>query len=862
MNEQQLKNLPENEPDTRFDAAIEVLMVLLLAFMPLSFGVVHAWSEMVVIALVGAMALCLALKVALNKDARLVWTWAYLPMVLFILVVIVQLLPLPAAVVRIISPGTYETKTSLLADLPSELNVSDIDTAGSIRIPDVREKMTLSFYPHATEHNLRLILAVAVVFVVIVNIYRRPAQIKRLLTAIMLIGFGIAGLAFAQNILGTDKIYWLVAVPHNQVLSGPFVNHSNYGQFMNLSIGAAVGLVLVRLHESFQRGRFSVAAVAARLGEPDLRIIWYALGMIVLGVATIFLSLTRGGMIAMLIAGSFTALMIGIKRGLKGNSWIITVLLIGSFVCVLYVGYDAVYDRLATLHDFDRAQGGRWQIVRDIAVAWTRFPVTGTGLGTHDVVYPMFDRSTIAALAGHAENEYAQAAEETGGIGLALVIIFITAIWLAYRQNLRAASRSQSSSSVHWAAFGLGFGLLAIMIHSLSDFGQHLPANACLTAVFCGLLIAMARLEKGTGAIHFRPQPNHTHLRKGLVIMVVGGFAWALLGANAARSGESNWNRARLLEDSLSEKSWLGSNEEYTEILTYASEATYHQPKNVRYRHWLNVYRWRAISRVTDPNSGDLVLTSDTLRFTRQIVDELHYARSLCPTFGATYCLIGQLEYFILEDPDGARRIRDGFSLAPCDATACYIAGLLDTQENRPAESLEKFSRAVELRGQLMADAVDVYLYRVNRPDLAVALAGDNIGLLSQVARALSEMTTYQELADQARAEVARLLEEKCAQPDAPASAFASLAGVYYREQNYEDAAEYYGRALALDYGPVHWHLNRARALAEVGQISEAIREARIVLSLQPQMPAAVKLLADLLLRLPEELDRRDAIYP
>lgn len=123
-------------------------------------------------------------------------------------------------------------------------------------------------------------------------------------------------------------------------------------------------------------------------------------------------------------------------------------------------------------------------------------------------------------------------------------------------------------------------------------------------------------------------------------------------------------------------------------------------------------------------------------------------------------------------------------------------------------------------------------------------------------------MTTYQELADQARAEVARLLEEKCVQPDAPASAVASLAGVYYREQNYEDAAEYYRRALALDYSQVHWHLNRARALAELGRIAEAIREARIVLRLQPQMAAALKLITDLSLPFPEELDRRDAIYP
>ena len=40
------------------------------------------------------------------------------------------------------------------------------------------------------------------------------------------------------------------------------------------------------------------------------------------------------------------------------------------------------------------------------------------------------------------------------------------------------------------------FGLIAIAIHSATDFGQRLPANGCLTATFCGLIIAMSRLEK------------------------------------------------------------------------------------------------------------------------------------------------------------------------------------------------------------------------------------------------------------------------------------------------------------------------------------------------------------------------------
>ena len=41
---------------------------------------------------------------------------------------------------------------------------------------------------------------------------------------------------------------------------------------------------------------------------------------------------------------------------------------LGSFTCVLCLGFDAVYDRLATLQGVDAYQG-RWQIVEDVAIA-------------------------------------------------------------------------------------------------------------------------------------------------------------------------------------------------------------------------------------------------------------------------------------------------------------------------------------------------------------------------------------------------------------------------------------------------------------------------------------------------------------
>ena len=435
-------------PVSHFDKIIEWLLILLLAFMPLAFGAVEAWSEQVVVALAAAISLCFLLKLIIEKNARFIWSWAYVPVAIFILVAVVQLIPLRTSLVTAISPNTAATKAELLDDLPN--------SNALLRL------MTLSFYPNATKHNLRLVLSIAAVFVVIVNIYRRPDQIKHLLGAIAIIGGSIATLALAQDLFGNGKIYWFVSPGAGLAHSGTFVNHSHYGQFMNLSIGAALGLIMVKIHETFTGQKVTVAFIFEYLSSPAAKVIWFLLAIIIIGVATVFVSLTRGGMVSMLIAAGFTTLILISRRSLKGRGWIMVLMALGAFICVLYVGFDAVYDRMATLQELHQYEG-RWQIVKDLSVSFKRFPVLGTGLGAHEVVYPMFDRSTTPSLASHAENEYAQAAEETGLIGLAALVVFGIVVWISYVRNAKSGS-----IPIRSAAYGLGFGLLAIMLHSLS----------------------------------------------------------------------------------------------------------------------------------------------------------------------------------------------------------------------------------------------------------------------------------------------------------------------------------------------------------------------------------------------------------
>ncbi|MBN2312734.1 MAG: O-antigen ligase family protein [Sedimentisphaerales bacterium] len=811
-----------------FDKAIEWLLITLLAFMPFVFGAVEAWSEQIVITLAGAISLCFLLKLIYEKHTRIIWTWAYVPLALFIAVVIFQLIPWPTRIIGALSPSTVLMKKELLGDV--------------VNSEDLLRSMTLSFYPYATKHDLRLVLAVTAVFFVIVNIYRRTEQVKRLLVAITVIGALVAVLALGQDILGNGKIYWLVSPGRGNAYSGPFVNHSHYAQFMNLSLGAALGLLFLKIQETFGGQRIAAPVVFQHLLTPRTKPLWLLVGMIMLCVTTVFLSLSRGGMVSMFVAAGITTLVLSTMRSIKGRGWIMGLIAFGAFICILYVGFDAVYDRLASLRDLQHVEGGRWQIVKDIFLAWTQFPVLGTGLGTHEVVYPMFDRSMSPLLAAYAENEYAQVAEETGLIGLFLLVGFGMFVWVNYVRSLK-----NTPYSIRPAVFGLGFGLLAIMLHSLSDFGQHVPANAMLSATFCALLLSLSRFH-----LNIDPAVNIARVSHGskslriLMLVCISGFwTWMFFNANNARLAENRWKETLSIEHKLAEKGWQAGDNEYIALISNAADAAEYQPENVKYNHWLNVYRWESLRRIPDRNDGSAAFPEEAMVFIRRIVDELHHTRLLCPTYGATCCVVGQIEFFTLNDPNGADRIRKGYRLAPCDPTACFVAGRLDLEEQRIEASFEKFSQAVQLDGRFFEPAVDMYVNYTGHPDLAVALAGDDIYRLSRLANVLVDVNEHKDIVKQTKERVFELLQKKCTEIDAPASAFASLASLC-REEDDEAAIEHYRRALDMDYSQIRWRFALARLLAKTGKISDAIHEARICLRLSPQFKEAERFIADL----------------
>jgi hypothetical protein len=810
----------------KLDNVIEWLLIGLLAFMPLVFGVVHAWSQQVVVVVSGTIVLCFLLKLFLQRQTPLLWTLAYIPLSAFIILAVFQLSPLPSRLAEIISPGTVTLRNELLGDLPNA--------------KEILRSITISFYPHATRSDLRIILALAGLFFVVLNYYNEPQKIKRLLAAITIIGAAVAVLALAQNIFGNGKIYWFVSSNNTDAHSGPFVNHCNYGQFMNLSIAAAIGLLMIILHETFGGKKLTLPMLLEQLFCRKTIKMWLIVAAIGICLTTIFTSLTRGGIISMLFAMGLVTLLLSSKRQLRSHGWMMVVAAMLAFICVLYTGFDAVFDRMASLRDIRQAGAYRMQILKDITAISHKFPLLGTGLGTHSTVYPMFDRTNSTALAAYAENDYAQTIEETGMVGFCLLAVFGACICSGCIKAIR-----KNKLPIGSAIYGLIFGIVAILIQSLSDFGQHLPANAFLSVIFCALITALAKRgtnEEGRGIKY----SARSKILYPVSICLAGAvFVWIYAGANSSRLAESSWNKVRTIEKNLAKTNWQGSEVVYGELLKYARTALEYEPENVKYSYWLNVYRWRSINHSANPKVNDITTYNDSVPEIRDIVEQLHKVCISCPTYGPAYTLAGELEKFVLNDSAGSDKIKKGYRLAPGDAISCYIAGYLDLVEGKYEDCTSKLNRAASLDDRLFKNVAAIYLEYLSRPDLVVLLAGDNISRLNYLVGVFSE-AQYEDLANQCRTRMQKILQQQCSTPDAPAQILALLAEIYGRQKEYDKAIDCYQRALALDYSQLKWRIELAKTLAAANSLPEALHEAKICLRIYPCSKEAQKLAEDL----------------
>ncbi|HEX8523511.1 MAG TPA: O-antigen ligase family protein [Tepidisphaeraceae bacterium] len=825
----------ESRPLRVLDTAIELLLVALLAFSPLALGAVEAWREGLALAAGALLALLVATRQTLFPQ-RDHGRWIYLPIAAYILFAAAQLIPLPAPLLNLLSPRALSLRQELLSDLPDA--------------PALLRHAPLSLYPHATRHALCIVLLATVVFITVLTLFRTTRSLTRLLVWIALLGAIIGGIALAQDLTRAPGIYWRIRIGHT-AYSGPFVNHSHFSQFMNLCIGAALALFIASLQKT---------------GGGLRNVAWWTIPIIVLGGITIPLSFSRGGIIAMLAGGAALALLL-ILRGSVGRTAIL-LLLVGAvpLATLVYFGVDKILSHVRSAAT-PQAYGIRLEMDKAAVRAWRDFPLTGFGLGAHEYVFPQYETNPTVSVATQLESELLQSLEETGIFGALCVLAFITIILIA----LARAARSRDPSGA--LAVGLGYSFVAVFWHSFTDYGQHLPAIASLSAAVCGAILNVARTtrisplppshhsadphlplsqypERGQGegsfGNHQRPHFSKVLLNRLLPLPLGLAVSATLLSfAWTSYQAETSYNRARESGDRLAARNWRGTDAAFADLLASSQAALNNQRNNIIYHYWLGAYRWRSVTRQRNAQ-GNVELSGSNLDQAHAIISELNAARSLCPTYGPIYWYIGEKE-LLLGDTDAAERhILTAARLAPGNPDALMLVAHVHLLHERWADAAQIFSRVLNLAPARLEEITDEYVYTFNELDRLMDLLGDNWRPLLQVSDRLYRDPTQQAAADRVRAKVLVILEELVKRPDAPHPVVGTLAILRFGQSNFSAAEQLFARVIALDPNNTDAHFLRARSLHLLGRDPEARSELQIVLKQNPNHPGAKDLLKTL----------------
>ncbi|MAT70888.1 MAG: hypothetical protein CMJ58_15340 [Planctomycetaceae bacterium] len=819
---------------SRLDAVIEGLLYALLAFLPFAFGAVEAWSELTLQVGCAVLSLLAAYRAVQTGAWRMPGKASVVLMVAVLALVLLaalQALPLPRGVVAAVAPANAAAYTENLADLDEQ-----------------PATIALSLHPGATARRMRLLAcAAALVFVVAVS-YRSTESVRRLLTAVFVIGLAEALLALAQIATFATQIYWNIGEPGARIVTaGSFVNYSHFSQFMNLSLGFGLALWLVRVRTSAtaavreQRGfsDWAPTDLAGRFYAALADHGWLLVGMTVCALA-VLTSMSRNGAMSLAVAAVITGTLLWRRGILSSRGWVLGVAPLALFAVLLVTAFDDVYERLATLED-SRYVDDRWELTLGVLRAWQAFPVWGAGWDAHAVVFPQFDTAVMAAIAENADNDYAQLLEETGLIGAAIVVALIAAAaalaWPLLRRSRRSASQ---------AVFGLTLGLIAVAIHSTSDFGQRIPAVFALTATALGLLIALTRLErrangKPLAADLAAPQAALRTLPVGLVLAV----AWAvnLWGGYRAYVAENWWWAAVGFNQRIADAPEEATADDFGNLLATTEQAAAWAPRNIEYGYWLNAYRWDALQgafaapEAAGPDE-ELVAAAE------QLAADLQQVRVLAPTYGPPMALEGQVRY-TLGDDAGAELVRRAVRLAPYDPPATLVAGQLAFRDGDLEQAHALLDRAVQLAPGYYPEVIRIYLEDLQRPEWALELAGDDPNRLYALAQYVREQPDFAEVAAAARARRVDVLRARAAAGEASANELAALAAADAAAGDGDAAINNFRRALSLDYAQTSWRIQLARQLAAQQQYEEAIRELRIVLRLRPENAQATRLIGE-----------------
>jgi len=333
----------------------------------------------------------------------------------------------------------------------------------------------LSAYRHDSITEGMLYCSYAMLCFLATHALRRASQARNIAIVLAVFGFVVAAFALVQGVAPNGKLYWLRVPRLGGWIYGPYVNHNHYAGLMELL--APIPLIISLSQLAHEKARISAGVAAAIM------------------VGTIFLSGSRGGMLAIFVElGIFATILLRQKRRIR------IAIALGAFFVVLislltWLGGKELTSRVGSISTETRGEisgGLRLSIDRNALQMFRAKPILGWGLGTFPVVYPQFRTFYTNFFVNEAHNDYAQLLAEMGLLGFGALAWYMIVLYRQIRRRLGKWSTDVDGA----VALACALGVIGILVHSLVDFNLQIPANAALFYVLATIAAGPPLLQR------------------------------------------------------------------------------------------------------------------------------------------------------------------------------------------------------------------------------------------------------------------------------------------------------------------------------------------------------------------------------
>lgn len=374
---------------------------------------------------------------------------------------LIQLLALPEASWRAL-PGHAEYVAAL-----------DRFAGGDI----IAVRRTLSVVPTATEYGWLALLPPLACLLVVLRL--RAEHVTKLLL-FMAAFAGLEGLlGLLQVGAGSDSIFYLRTGDAYGTAVGTFANRNHLAGMLAMTLPVLVGLLAFSMRRHPRRGPHMSALNANLISQRAL-----VFGSAVMILLCLVFTRSRAGIATALFGLGCSAIILARARGgVKHTNLLVVGLVVLSAVLALAIGIAPILERFEPEQLELNTRDRLLMAAATIRAAFEFLPF-GSGLSTFPDVFPRFQTGQLAGFVNYAHNDYAQAFME---LGLAAPIV-VGLLLAAYASRMWQLMRSADARGFTLLQLGAGIGLLPMILHSLFDFGLHMPAIAMWFATLVGVM--------------------------------------------------------------------------------------------------------------------------------------------------------------------------------------------------------------------------------------------------------------------------------------------------------------------------------------------------------------------------------------